>query len=296
MSKQDLWMPLYIADYLADTMHLTAEEHGAYLLIIIHYWRNGGAIKNDKKTLKIIAKISSKKLENVLPFFYEKNGYLHHKRIDEELAKAAENKEKQKKRTEAATLARQQRYVDVTSNVTFTPSPSPSPSSSLRSEEKTEEDKSSSVNSVKEKNSVEAPASSASELTVKAKPVMYPQDFERFWLAYPAYRRKEKPQALAEWRKALKKADVVKIIAAAEAFCSSKEAIEGFAPYPAKWLKGERFNEESQPVQSNQAVDDRQKAENLKYLRDTLQKPLDNQQAAWLTAFESQKQGGRLNG
>lgn len=126
-SSPSTWMPIYWGDYLKCTMHLSAEEHGAYLLLICHYWQNGGKIKNDEKIIKNVCKISSKKLQNVLAFFEEKDGFLMHSRIDNELTKAVEHKEKQGNRTKAATearLSKSQRNVDVTSNVTLSPSPS----------------------------------------------------------------------------------------------------------------------------------------------------------------------------
>jgi uncharacterized protein YdaU (DUF1376 family) len=97
----DIWFPFYIGDYLGDTMHLTTEEHGAYILLIMYYWKNNGAIENNKNLLKNITKISQKKLQNVLTLFSEKEGYLHHKRIDEELLKAQSKSQKAKESAEA---------------------------------------------------------------------------------------------------------------------------------------------------------------------------------------------------
>jgi uncharacterized protein YdaU (DUF1376 family) len=92
MSKPDTWMPLYIGDYLADTMHLTAQEHGAYLLLLMHYWRTG-PLPDDAKMLSGIARVDRKDWDrDVGPvlrrFFTSVGGFLHQKRIDAEREKA----------------------------------------------------------------------------------------------------------------------------------------------------------------------------------------------------------------
>lgn len=84
------WMPLYIADYLADTRRLNAAEHGAYLLLIMEYWQIG-SLPNDDRQLARIACMTDKEWKEARPIvegFFEEGW--RHKRIDAELANAAE--------------------------------------------------------------------------------------------------------------------------------------------------------------------------------------------------------------
>lgn len=85
MSKR-AWMPLYVGDYLGDTGHLTTSQHGAYLLLMMHYWRKGG-LPDDDEQLSAITKLPAniwRSYRNIIQaFFYD--GWCH-KRIDSELA------------------------------------------------------------------------------------------------------------------------------------------------------------------------------------------------------------------
>jgi len=92
MSRTDTWMPLYVADYLADTRHLSGPEHGAYLLLMMHYWRTG-PLPDDDAMLARIASTEPKAWRAmsgvVRSFFVADDGQLHHKRIDSERQKAS---------------------------------------------------------------------------------------------------------------------------------------------------------------------------------------------------------------
>jgi uncharacterized protein YdaU (DUF1376 family) len=87
-------MPLYIADYLRDTRHLTAAEHGAYLLLIMQYW-TAGCLPTDDARLARIASMSEAEWQEAKPVIAELFGPgWSHGRIDEELAKSAEKYER----------------------------------------------------------------------------------------------------------------------------------------------------------------------------------------------------------
>lgn len=90
-SKVDIWMPLAIGDYLADTSHLDTTQHGAYLLLLMHYWRKG-PLPNDAEQLANITKLSkdawSSQQAVLMNFFtLAEDGLWHQKRSDREREK-----------------------------------------------------------------------------------------------------------------------------------------------------------------------------------------------------------------
>ncbi len=81
------YMQFYVADYLADTLHLTTEQHGAYILLIFNYWQSGKPIPLSRA--QIITRLDAIAYANAMPsikeFFDEKDGFLIHRRIERDL-------------------------------------------------------------------------------------------------------------------------------------------------------------------------------------------------------------------
>lgn len=90
MSASPPWMPLDVDDYLADTTHLSTIEHGAYFLLILRYWKDGG-LPADEKMVARYAHLTAEQWSesrDVLAALFDEGW--KHKRIDTELAKAQE--------------------------------------------------------------------------------------------------------------------------------------------------------------------------------------------------------------
>ncbi|WP_051916875.1 DUF1376 domain-containing protein [Serratia sp. Ag1] len=102
------YMQFYVADYLADTMHLSTEEHGAYLLLIFNYWQTGKPLP--KNRLAGIARLSNDRWTDVErslnEFFIDDGNTWTHQRIERDLLSV---KGAQSQRSEAGKKSAQKR-------------------------------------------------------------------------------------------------------------------------------------------------------------------------------------------
>lgn len=91
-------MQLYVADYLGDTRHLTTEQHGAYLLLLMTMWRSDGVMSDDPAKLARIAGLTvarwKKISDDIMAFFTPCEGGITQARLAAELTIADEKSEK----------------------------------------------------------------------------------------------------------------------------------------------------------------------------------------------------------
>ena len=137
-TKTDIWMPIYIGDYLSATTRLTTEQHGAYLLLLMDYWKNGPLPDDDQ----ILAQITRMPLDawsnarSILQAFFQvSDKHWVHARVERELAEATTRKEKAVTRAVAGAEARwKKNHATSIAQALLNPmladasSPSPSPS------------------------------------------------------------------------------------------------------------------------------------------------------------------------
>jgi uncharacterized protein YdaU (DUF1376 family) len=112
-------MPVYIGDYLADTMHLSTEQHGAYLLLLFHLWRRG-SLPDDPGTLTKITGLSPhawKQNRAVLAAFFEiHEGTWRHARVDRERSRLADKQQAYASKAKHASSVRWQEHARSTAS------------------------------------------------------------------------------------------------------------------------------------------------------------------------------------
>lgn len=86
------FMQLYVSDFIGDTLHLSTEQVGAYLLLLMAMWNAGGSLPDDEAKLARIVRLSVKKWRAVAPdllsFFERVDGAVRHNRLTREMQKS----------------------------------------------------------------------------------------------------------------------------------------------------------------------------------------------------------------
>lgn len=108
--KADIWMPLWIGAYLGDTMRLTTIQHGAYMLLLIAYWRDRKPLPDDDEELRAITKTDKQEWKRLRPklegFFRVQDGAWWHKRVEAEMLEADKRANSASDKAKAAAQAR----------------------------------------------------------------------------------------------------------------------------------------------------------------------------------------------
>jgi uncharacterized protein YdaU (DUF1376 family) len=107
-------MKFYVDAYMADTTHLTLEEHGAYLLLLMNMWRRNGALASDDAMLARMLGLQPRAWHRLKPRLWpllteygpEGAKMVSQKRLQVEWNKAVENLLRQSQKGKAGAKAR----------------------------------------------------------------------------------------------------------------------------------------------------------------------------------------------
>jgi uncharacterized protein YdaU (DUF1376 family) len=231
--KVDAWMPLWIGAYLADTMSLTTQQHGAYLLLLFAYWRQGGPLQDDDEDLASTVKASAeewihlrRKLEK---FFTVEGGKWSHKRADDELRTAREGRAKASEKARKAAEAkwakeRQAQGVDAPSIAQAVPKQCPTPSPTT-----------SSLPAVEKKVSKASPSHPPAGGVLR---------FDEFWQAWPKSERKQDKKACgAKWKQRGLDGIADQILADVRTKRGTTKWADGFIEAPLVYLNNARWED-----------------------------------------------------
>lgn len=229
-TKVDAWMPLWIGAYLADTTHLSRDEHGGYLLLLMAYWRNKGPLLDEGNRLANIVKATPaewKRLRPVLAEFFAHDGHSWlHERAEKELTTAGLRKAAAVNKAKAAAEARwgktsEQPPEQCSKHAPSIPQalpeqcPTPSP-----------------------KEKVSKPSASHPPGGGKA------ERFDEFWLAWPKTERKhDKAKCLDHWKRHNLDAVADVILADVRTKRGTQKWAEGYIEAPLVYLRGKRWED-----------------------------------------------------
>jgi uncharacterized protein YdaU (DUF1376 family) len=140
MSDQP-YMPLFVADFLGDTLHLSASEIGAYVLLLMAMWRNGGSVPNDDRDLARMTRTGrawNKVKARLLPMLTVEGDRLTQKRLRLELVHVS-NLRKKNSENAKARWGKNNKLADAVASVSDMPNECPQTQTQTHKEKVKEE-------------------------------------------------------------------------------------------------------------------------------------------------------------
>lgn len=224
----DPYIPFYTSDWLGGTGGLTAAEKGVYITLLALIYEGDGPVDLTEKSLARRCGTSATNLRKALKALKEDgkiveiDGALMNPRAAKEIAARI----KKRNANRASAESRWQKK----------PNKNNQPAMRTQSERNANQNQSQKV-------------------TPYSPPGDVKDRFEEFWNLYPHRNGAKKGKAAArkKWAQAIKRADPSLIISKAKAFRSDRQAVDGYAPDPAKWLNQERWTDDIETVRTTQS-------------------------------------------
>ncbi|WP_222184766.1 YdaU family protein [Geminicoccus harenae] len=216
-------MSFYTDAYLADTTHLTTEEHGAYLLLLFAAWRSPGcSLRGDDTFLARVAKVTPdrwrKRLRPILaPFWRIRDGIWTQKKqqsVREKLGAISEKRAKAARQARATKPLVEHEAAPATEEQT---APYPKPNTKTK----------------------ESPPTVPLPGDERVLP-----EFEVWWQAHP--RKIGRRATLEAYQRARAEAETDGLLAAVKAAAAAwkaEDTQDRFIPHPANWLEQRRWQD-----------------------------------------------------
>lgn len=220
-------MPMYWDAYLADTTHLTTEEHGAYLLLLAAMWRRNGSVPdNDADNARILglSKAKWKRIKaRLLPLLDAHDGNLSQKKLREIWQKTQQKISKNRENGAAGGRAKSSKNNNL--------------------------DEANARNSLKRKATIPEPEPYR-DTNVSHRRAREPEGFEEFWDQYPhrGGAKKGKTDARKSYVRALRTTPSQQILSGALRYATDRQVIEGFAKNPTTWLNQKGWEDDVEPT------------------------------------------------
>lgn len=229
----------YPGDYQRDTAHLSLMEHGAYNLLMDHYYSTGKPLPNNNTALYRICRAfepaEQTAIDNVASqFFQPDDNFLRHKRIDRQLSERREFLDAQRESGKKGAEARWGNHGDP--NRVSIADPISDPIDSANGDGNGEQHGELMASNSNSKSNSKSTANKAE----------HGARFARFWSVYP--RKTDKGKAEKAFAK-LKPDEALleTMLTALAQQGQSRQWREGVIPHAATWLNGKRWTDELLP-------------------------------------------------